>query len=286
MPVVKVDNLRYRYPRQDVLALDGISFTVEAGQFVGIVGANGAGKSTLCHGLIGLVPHFYKGAIGGKVIVDGVNVHRTTVAEMSRRVGLVFQNPFTQMTGAKLTVYEEVAFGLEHAGVPRRKMIERIDWALQLVGLEHLRDRSPFALSGGQMQRLAVASVVALQPRVLVLDEPTSQLDPAGTRRLFEAVTSLCEQGMTVIMAEHKMEHLAEVADRIALLHKGKFVAYDTPGNVFSIKNIESYGVAAPPVTQAASRLDWSLNGDRFPVTLDEAVRVARGKLRKDEDRR
>src|SRR5690606_27896140 len=149
MAVVEVDNLRYRYPRRSSLALDGISFTAEAGEFIGIVGANSSGKSTLCHALVGLVPHFYKGAIGGRVVAAGLDVHKTPVVEVSRRVGLVFQNPFTQITGAKLTVYEEAAFGLEYTGVPREEMLVRIERALTLLGLWELRERSPFALSGG-----------------------------------------------------------------------------------------------------------------------------------------
>ncbi len=249
MPVVEVDNLRYRYPGRETLALDGISFAAESGQFLGVVGPNSSGKSTLCHALVGLVPHFYKGAIGGRVIVAGEDVHKTTVAEMSRRVGLVFQNPFTQMTGGKLTVYEEAAFGLEYTGVPRDEMMVRIEKALRLLGLWEVRDRSPFALSGGQMQRLAIASVLAMEPDVLVLDEPTSQLDPSGTREVFDAVAALCRQGMTVIMAEHKIELLAAHADRILVLHEGKLVTDDTPRNVFP--RLARWAVAAPGAQHA-----------------------------------
>ncbi|HEY8341977.1 MAG: ABC transporter ATP-binding protein [Bacillota bacterium] len=285
MAVVEVDNLRYRYPRQTTLALDGISFTAEAGEFIGIVGPNLSGKSTLCHALIGLVPHFYKGAIGGRVVVAGLDVHATPVAEMSRRVGLVFQNPFTQITGAKLTVYEEVAFGLEYTGVPREEMVPRIEEALRLLGLWELRDRSPFALSGGQMQRLAIASVLAMKPQVLVLDEPTSQLDPSGTREVFEAVAALCRQGITVIMAEHKIELLAEHADRLLVLHQGRLVADGTPRDVLSRAvrgELENEPAPAPPVTEAAAALGWTMPEGGFPVTLDEAVAVGRAVMAGD----
>lgn len=279
MAVVEVENLRYRYPRQTTLALDGVSFTAEPGEFVGIVGPNLSGKSTLCHALIGLVPHFYKGAIGGRVVVAGLDVHQTPVAEMSRRVGLVFQNPFTQITGAKLTVYEEVAFGLEYTGAPREEMAPRIEEALRLLGLWELRDRSPFALSGGQMQRLAIASVLAMRPQVLVLDEPTSQLDPAGTREVFDAAATLCRQGITVIMAEHKIELLAEHADRLLVLHQGRLVADGTPRDILTraaSRELPGEPAPAPPVTQAAAALDWRMPGGGFPVTLAEAVAVGR----------
>ncbi|BAS26733.1 energy-coupling factor ABC transporter ATP-binding protein [Limnochorda pilosa] len=279
MPVVEVEGLRYRYPRREDLALDGISFTVEPGEFVGLVGPNRAGKSTLCQALVGLVPHFYKGAIGGRVTVAGIDVHRSTVAEVSRRAGLVFQNPFTQITGAKLTVYEEVAFGLEYAGVPREEMVRRIEASLRLLGLEAVRDQSPFALSGGQMQRLAIASVLAMEPQVLVLDEPTSQLDPAGSREVFEAVVSLCDRGMAVVMAEHKVDRLAARADRILVLHRGRVVAYDTPRAVFARDDVAALEVAVPPVTEAARALGWRLPDGAYPVTLEEAVAVGRERM-------
>lgn len=272
MAVIEVENLRYRYPRQEELALDGISFTVEPGEFVGLVGPNRAGKSTLCQALVGLVPHFYKGAIGGRVQVAGLDVHQSTVAEVSHRAGLVFQNPFTQISGAKLTVYEEVAFGLEHAGVPREEMRRRIDAALRLLGLEALKDQSPFALSGGQMQRLAIAAVLAMEPQVLILDEPTSQLDPAGTQEVFEAVASLCARGIAVVMAEHKVDRVARHADRILVLHQGRQIAYETPRKVFAREDLAQLDVAVPAVTQASRALGWSMDDGTYPVTLEEAV--------------
>ena len=152
---------------------------------IGIIGRNGAGKSTLCQALVGLVPHFYRGAYGGKVTVAGLEVMKNSVSRLSAKVGIVFQNPFTQVTGSKWTVYEEVAFGLENMGVPRKEIIERVDFALHLLGLEDVKDRNPFDLSGGQAQRMAIAGVIALKPEIIVLDEPTSQLDPQGTEEVF-----------------------------------------------------------------------------------------------------
>lgn len=285
MAMIEVEGLRYRYPRQERLALDGVSFTVEQGEFIGIIGPNRAGKSTLCQALVGLVPHFYKGAIGGTVTVAGLNVHQHSVAEVCRRAGLVFQSPFTQMSGAKFTVYDEVAFGLEHAGVPREEMVRRIDHVLQLLGLWELRDRNPFALSGGQMQRLAIASVLALEPQVLILDEPTSQLDPAGTSEVFNAVADLCSQGMTVLMAEHKVDRIAARADRVLVLHEGKALAYGAPRAVFAMEELPSRGVAIPLVTQAARQLGWRLEDGTYPVTVEDAVRIGGAALAGDSGR-
>jgi len=134
MSKIRVEHLKYRYPSSEKLALDDLSFEVDEGEMIGIIGRNGAGKSTLCQAFVGLVPHFYRGAYGGKVVVSGLEVLKSSVSQLARRVGIVFQNPFTQVTGSKWTVYEEVAFGLENLGVPRKEMIDRIDYALQLLG--------------------------------------------------------------------------------------------------------------------------------------------------------
>lgn len=282
--ILSMDEFRYRYPGQDGLALDRVSFTAERGEFLGIVGGNGAGKSTLCYALVGLVPHFYKGAVGGRVTAAGLDVLTSDVAAVSRRVGLVFQNPFTQITGAKLTVYDEVAFGLEHGGIDRDEMTSRIDDALQRLGLWPLRERSPYALSGGQMQRLAIASVLAMQPDVLVLDEPTSQLDPEGTREVFDVIESLCDGGMTVVMAEHKVDWLAERTDRIIALEKGRIADQGTPRDVFSRfvdnnRRVRSETVPVPVVTDVSAALHWRLREGGYPVTAEETVSLGRQRL-------
>lgn len=276
---IEVQNFSYRYPNTTALALDKISFSVAAGEFVGIIGESGAGKSSLCQALVGLIPHFYHGAVGGQILINGQNTLKTTVDVLSQQVGLVFQNPFTQISGAKLTVFEEVAFGLENIGLPRAEMRERAEEVLELMGIAHLKDRNPFALSGGQMQRLAIACIMALKPDIIVLDEPTSQLDPSGTEEVFSAVEKLREKGMTVIMVEQKMEKLALYADKILLLHRGKVVDFAPPSTVFSRPDLSDYGVMPPAYTRAAVRLNKRYPGsDRFPVTLNEAVETLEGK--------
>ena len=224
MANVVVENLKYKYPATKPLALDGISFSVKEGEFIGIIGKNGSGKSTLCQALAGLVPHFYKGAYGGKVVVDGIEVSESEISEISQKVGIVFQNPFTQVTGSKLTVYEEIAFGLENMGISREEMKERIDHSLKLLDIYKFKDRNPFDLSGGQMQRMAISSIIAMRPEIIVLDEPTSQLDPQGSDEVFKAIQNLSKEGMTVILVEHKMEKIAKYSDRIILLNDGEIV--------------------------------------------------------------
>ncbi|MCH5586077.1 energy-coupling factor ABC transporter ATP-binding protein [Shimazuella sp. AN120528] len=280
MKKIVVENLKYRYPSTEKLALDDISFTINQGEFIGIIGQNSAGKSTLCQALVGLVPHFYQGAYGGKVIVDGIEVKQSSISELSLKVGIVFQNPFTQVTGSKLTVYEEIAFGLENMGLTRIEMLERIDSVLDLFDITAVKNRNPFDLSGGQMQRMAIASIVAMKPDVIVLDEPTSQLDPQGSEEVFRAIGELSNQGMTVVMVEHKIEKIAEYSDRVLLLHEGKCVDFASPADIFSRDDLHEYGVVAPVYTRVCQALKQkNIDKKTYPATLSEAVEVLRGKI-------
>jgi len=278
MSVITVENLRYQYPHAEKLALDGITFSVERGEFIGIIGENGAGKSTLSQALIGLVPQFYKGAYGGKVIVNGKEAGNTPVAQMCGNVGLVFQNPFNQLSGAKDTVYDEVAFGMQNLGVPRAEMHKRAEEALKLLDIWQYRERNPFDLSGGQMQRVAIASVLVMRPDVMVLDEPTSQLDPEGSEEVFRAVEKLTKSGITILMIEQKIEKLAAYCSRILLLHQGKQIAFDTPQKIFSMENLEDYGVQAPAFTRICRAENVTLPDGTYPVTVEEAVGVMQAK--------
>lgn len=279
MKKIIVEHVKYRYPGSETLALDDVSFEVEQGEFIGIIGQNLAGKSTLCQALVGLVPHFYKGGYGGKVMVDGLEVRKSTISELALKVGIVFQNPFTQVTGSRLTVYEEIAFGLENIGVKRSEMIDRIDYVLDLLDIEPFKDRNPFDLSGGQMQRLAIASMIAMKPEIIVLDEPTSQLDPQGSEEVFRAIQSLSNEGMTVIMVEHKMEKIAQYCHRVMLLDHGNLIDFDTPEKIFSRDDIEVHGIQAPVYTRVCKALNMKKADSSFyPVTLDEACEALRRK--------
>lgn len=278
MSVITVENLRYRYPHTKELALDGLDFSVEKGEFIGIIGENGAGKSTLSQAIMGLVPQFYKGAYGGMVTVDGIEAGKTPVAQLCGHVGLVFQNPFNQLSGAKDNVYEEVAFGMQNLGVPVEEMKKRVEEALKLLDIWQYRDRNPFDLSGGQMQRVAIASVLVMRPDVMILDEPTSQLDPEGSDEVFRAVETLTGSGITILMIEQKIEKLAAYCDRILLLHKGKQIAFDTPQKVFSMPDLNDYGIQAPAFTRICKAEQVTLADGTYPVTVKEAAEVLREK--------
>jgi energy-coupling factor transporter ATP-binding protein EcfA2 len=249
---------------------------VPAGQFLGVVGKNGAGKSTLALTIAGFIPHFYHGALTGDIIVDHKPTQATPLSELVLSVGLVFQNPFNQISGTKFTVREEIAFGLENLGMARADMVSRTEAVMELVGIKELAERAPLSLSGGQMQRVVIASMLAMQPKVLVLDEPTSQLDPIGSREVFAAVRSLAaSQQMTVVMVEHKLEWLALFADRIVAMADGSILADSSPAEVLTEDRLLSAGVGQTRYTLAARRARlagcWP-EGRRLPVTLEEAA--------------
>ncbi len=272
MAGIEIEHLKYKYPGSNALALDDISFSVKSGEFIGIIGRNESGKSSLCQAIAGLIPNFYKGAYGGKVLIDEIEVKKVDVDELCQKVGIIFQNPFNQVTGSKLTVYEEISFGLENMGIARDEMKQRIDEAMELLDISRYKDRYPFDLSGGQMQRMAIASIIAMKPEVIILDEPTSQLDPQGREEVFLAVQKLSKQGITIIMVEHNMEKIAAYSDRIALLNEGKLIAIDTPQIIFSRDDLTDYGVEAPVFTQICRRLGLKVEKTGcYPVTLDEA---------------
>ena len=199
---------------------------------------------------------------------------QSTLDEWVLNVGLAFQNPFNQISGAKYTVFEELAFGLENIGVPRDEMKARVTKAMDLTGISDLADRSPYSLSGGQQQRVALASILVMQPKVLVLDEPTSQMDPIGTREVFGVIRKMAEQGMTVVLVEHKVEWIAQFADRVIALKDGQILLDSTPSKVLTSPILEESGFGVSRYTSVARKAQelglWKT--DRLPVTLDEAV--------------
>ncbi len=272
MSLIEVKDLKYRYPGTTELALDCVSFTVEKGEFIGIAGENGAGKSSLSQALLGLIPQFYKGAYGGSVTVCGMDARSTPVSELCRHVGLVFQNPFNQLSGAKDTVYDEVGYGLQNLGFPPEEIRTRVEAVLRCFGIWEYRDRNPFDLSGGQLQRVAICSVLAMKPDVLILDEPTSQLDPEGSEEVFHTVDELTKMGITIIMIEQKIEKLAGYCDRVLLMHQGHVVDYDTPRKIFSREDLYDLGVNPPAYTRFARANALVFEDGTLPVTHAETL--------------
>ena len=268
---IKIENLSFTYSGGEKPALNKINLEIKRGEYLGIMGLNGAGKTTLGLSINGIVPQSTMGIYEGNVTVEGLDTATTPVREMARTVGIVFDNPEFQMS--QVSAAEEVALGLENLGVPNEEMPPRVGAALGTVGLAGFEERSPMGLSGGQQQRLAIASVLAMQPKILFMDEPTSNLDPIGKEEVFELARKLNrEEGMTVIVAEHEAEVLAAYADRIVVLHQGEIVMIGTPSEVFSRgAELAKIGLRVPQATELALSLAAAGAKD-LPVTTDQAV--------------
>ena len=232
-PIAVLDKVSYMYPRSSAPVLRDISLGIRRGEFLGLIGPTGAGKTTLCLTLNGIVPQFYGGRFFGRATVAGLDTLDHPVSRLARHVGAVFQDPETQLIAT--SVENEIAFALENLCVPREEILERIPRALAAVRLEGAERKHPHELSGGQKQRLAIAAALAMQPDLLVLDEPTSQLDPVGEQEVFAVVRALNEElGVTILMASHAAEQMAEYADRVALLSHGELITIGTPDAIYS----------------------------------------------------
>ncbi|MGC8837775.1 MAG: ABC transporter ATP-binding protein [Anaerolineae bacterium] len=272
-PIVLLENLSYQYPGASAPALRDVDLRVERGEFVGILGPTGAGKTTLCLALNGIVPQFYGGRFFGRAVVAGLDTLEHPIHDLARHVGMVFQDPEAQLLTT--SVENEVAFALENLCVPPETIRERVARALAAVRLQGLEKKRPYELSGGQKQRLAIAAALALEPDLLVLDEPTTQLDPVGQEEVFGTVARLNrEQGVTVVMASHAVEYLAEHATRLVVLDEGQVVQVGSPGEVLGqVERLESLGLRAPQVTRFYHLM--GARGERFgtlPVTQGEAL--------------
>ena len=239
--IITVNNIKYKYNiDDDHLALNDVSFSVKQGEWLSIVGPNGSGKSTLAKTLNGLIA-----PQEGSVQVDGLDLTMENVWDIRQRVGMVVQHPDNQFVGA--TVQDDVAFGLENLGVPRPEMSERIEHALAQVGMTDFAEKEPARLSGGQKQRVAIAGIVALKPKIMILDEATSMLDPRGRREVLQTVKEVKErENLTVLSITHDVDEAA-ASDRVLVMKGGQIIDHDKPEAIFSqTKNLMSYGLDVP----------------------------------------
>jgi energy-coupling factor transporter ATP-binding protein EcfA2 len=273
-PALTYSGVSYAYPGASLESVSDIELRIDDGEWVGVVGPTNAGKSTLCLLAMGLVPHFYGGRLKGLVTVYGKDSKTVSVAERSTDVGLLFQNPFTQVSGARERVDDEIAFGPENHGLPRNEIDERVEEAMGLVGIAGLAARHPADLSGGQLQRLALASLLAMRPRMLILDEPTSQLDPAGTASIFEVLAGLLARGTTIVMVEHRLEKLSEVCPRIVVMVGGRLLADGAPDVVFNQLQVQER-VGMPVYTRLARAAGLP---QPWPVLLVDAAAAFEGR--------
>ncbi|MCU1417407.1 MAG: energy-coupling factor transporter ATP-binding protein [Schumannella sp.] len=276
-PIIRFDNVTYSYPATEEPALREIDLSIMPGEYVAIMGLNGAGKTTLGFCVNGVVPTMLGGTLEGTVTVGGLNVDEYPVREMAKLVGMVFDNPEFQMS--QMSVAEEVALGLENAGVAYEDMLRIIPEALALVGLTGFEERSPLGLSGGQQQRLAIAAVLAMNPKILIMDEPTSNLDPIGKQEVFEIAAKLNKDaGMTVVVIEHEVEVMAKYADRVVVIDHGRIVMNGTPADIFAqVDRLNELGLRAPEAAVLAEilRADGLWKGPT-PTTAAPAIAAVR----------
>jgi len=275
---IEIENLWWKYATSKEWILKNISIKIGKGEFLGIVGPSGAGKTTLCLCMSGLIPLRSKGLINGKVLIKGMDTKNISLQKIISKVGIVFQDPDTQLV--TMSVEDEIAFPLENMGFQKKEIKERVEEALKIVGLEEYREKYPYELSGGQKQRLAIASILALKPEILILDEPTSDLDPIGKKEVFSILSKLRkEYKATLIVVEHNTEELAKYADRIAFLYNGEIIKLDAPSKFFKeIEFLKEKGVYPPQVSEFFYYSKIGNNGNIFPVTLEEALNIMKNK--------
>ncbi|TRO50122.1 ATP-binding cassette domain-containing protein, partial [Candidatus Bathyarchaeota archaeon] len=248
MSIIETKDLTYTYPGGKFPSIKNISMEIRKGEFVLITGPSGCGKTTLCRCFNGLIPNFYQGEIKGEIIVTGLNPLKKQTHEMAKNVGLVFQNPENQLFA--LSVEKDVAFGLENIGMRREEIRQRVDWALKQVEIYDLRERSPHEISGGQQQRVAIASVLAMQPKLIVLDEPTSFLDPLSAEKIFSIIYEMNKKlGITVVLVEHRLDLTAKYASRIIIMDQGKICLDGKPRKILNTQETRLLGVGIPKAT-------------------------------------
>jgi energy-coupling factor transporter ATP-binding protein EcfA2 len=269
------ERVSYIYPRSETLALKDISLQIHKGEFLGLIGPTGAGKSTFCMTLNGIVPQFFGGRFFGHVYINGLDSLDVPISTLAQHTGMVFEDPETQITAT--SVENEIAFALENLKVPRDLIQARIPEALKAVRLEGMEKKHPYELSGGQKQRLAIAAALAVQPELLILDEPTSQLDSIGTTEVFRNILELNKElAITIVMASHAAEELAENADRIVLLSHGEIIENAAPSDIYNdVEYLYQYNLRSPQVAETFYLINkYGRDTPQIPVNLEQGLDI------------
>ena len=276
MGYFKIENVSYKYPLEEKQALKNINIEIKKGEFWAVIGKNGSGKTTFCNMLRRFVPDFYKGELTGKITLEDKELKDYSQKELVQKIGFVFQNPFTQISGVKDTVFEEIAYGLENLGLDKEEIISRVEKILKLLEIEKLRDRNPYDLSGGQKQRVALASIIAMDPDILVIDEPTSQLDPKGTEDIFKIINLMANEGKTIILVEHKLELIAEYAENILVLDEGEIILSGKAEEVLNNKILLEKEIGMTQYSMLAYELEKTgkVELEEIPITKEKTVEL------------
>lgn len=275
LKAVEARRLSFTYEGSENPSIRDVNLSIDEGEFVILTGPSGCGKTTLCRCLNGLIPHFYHGRLEGEVAVMGLDVKSHSTQELARYVGLVFQNPENQLFS--LTVERELAFGPENLGLPRSETRRRVEWAMRKLNLHGIKDRPPYELSGGQQQKVAIASILTMQPKIIVLDEPTSFLDPKSAVELLSLISSLNKElDMTVMLVEHRLDLASKYADRVIVMDGGMVAASGPPSQVYSQES-RLRGVGVPKISILFEQLRGAgLPVKGNPVSVDEAYNYLR----------
>ena len=276
MGYLKLENVNYKYPLEEKNTLQNINIEIKKGEFWAVIGKNGSGKTTFCNILRRFVPDFYKGELTGKITLEGKELKDYSQKEIVQKIGFVFQNPFTQISGVKNTVFEEIAYGLENLGIERETIISEVEKILKLLEIEKLRDKNPYNLSGGQKQRVALASIIAMNPDILVIDEPTSQLDPKGTEDIFKIINLMANEGKTIILVEHKLELIAEYAENILVLDEGEIILSGKAEEVLNNKILMEKEIGMTQYSILAYELEKArkIELEEIPITKEKTVEL------------
>jgi len=272
MSLIKFNNFHFRYKGNDEYALNNINLEIESNRFILLAGETGSGKTSLIRCMNGLIPQFYAGYYKGQVEISGKNTTETTISELSSEVGIVFQNPENQLIA--MNVEHEIAFGLENLGIPREEIKEKIKEVVEITEIESIIDKAPFEISGGEQQRVAIASILVLEPMVIVLDEPTANLDPLFARKILNLLKKIqVEKKMTIIISEHRMDLLLPLVDDIILMKESEIIAHDTKDKIINSNTFENLNINKPKIYSIFNELK---NRNQFqhdiPVSIQDAI--------------
>ncbi len=269
MKAVEIKNVTYAYPTCTKSTLQNLTLNIDPGDFVGVIGLTGSGKTTLFRLINGLIPHYFNGKIDGEVYVDNLKTVEHAIGELATHVGTVFQEADSQLFFQ--TVEDDVAFGPENLCRPPQEIAQTVNQVLTKTGLSELRQKSPNNLSEGQKQLVAVASVLAMKPQTLLLDEPTANLDAQGSEKVMELLQEVNQEGITVILASHELDLLAEYARRIVVVKDGQIKADGKPDEIFADPRLAGWGFVAPQTVQLTQKLQANCaNMTKCPVTVAE----------------
>ena len=273
MDLIRFENFFYRYKGNEEYALNNINLKIEKeDNFILLCGETGSGKTTLIKCMNGLIPQFYSGFYKGSVYINEINTVETSIANLSTEVGIVFQNPENQLIA--MNVEHEIAFGLENLGIPRKEIAQKIEESASLTEIEHLLDKAPFELSGGEQQRVAIASVLVLEPKIIILDEPTALLDPQMARKIIHLLKEIqLERKITILISEHRLDLLLPFADQMILMKNGGVIEHDSLEIVFNGENFQNLNLNKPVIYTIFKKLkEENLFEGKIPTSIPEVV--------------